>query len=220
MVKYKLICFDVDGTLIDNIKFSWQLFHDHFKTDEKEREGAKQSFMKGDISYLQWAEHDIGMWKNKKVKKKDFFDAIEKRNIKLMDGTLEALKELKKRGFKLAIISGSINVMVEKFIPQYEEIFDDIFISKIDFDEEGDIIGIRATEYDMEHKATALKMIAKKEGLDLSECVFVGDYLNDMQVIKDAGLGIAFNCKEEELKKIADVVIEKNDLREVLKYIL
>jgi len=39
-------------------------------------------------------------------------------------------------------------------------------------------------------------------------------------VIQEAGLGIAFNCNEEELKKVADVVIEKKDLREVLKYIL
>ena len=32
-MKYKLVCFDVDGTLIDNITFSWQLFHDYFKTN-------------------------------------------------------------------------------------------------------------------------------------------------------------------------------------------
>ena len=38
--------------------------------------------------------------------------------------------------------------------------------------------------------------------------------------VKEAGLGIAFNCKEEKLKKAADIVIEKKDLREILKYIL
>ena len=38
--------------------------------------------------------------------------------------------------------------------------------------------------------------------------------------IQDAGLGIAFNCQHDKLKEVADVVIEKKDLREVLKYIL
>ena len=72
----------------------------------------------------------------------------------------------------------------------------------------------------MDAKALALKNIAKREKISLKECVFVGDYLNDMKIIKEAGLGIAFNCKHEELKKVADVVIEKKDLREVLKHIL
>ena len=218
MSKYKLVCFDVDGTLIDNVRFSWQVFHDYFQTDKHRREDAKSNFIKGKISYLQWAEHDIGMWKEKKAKKKDFFKALEP--LSLMGGAIETLQELKKNGLKLAIISGSLNVLLEKFIPNYNEIFDDVFLSKIYFDKEGNIEKIDATEYDMKMKAKALKLIAEREKIKLKECVFVGDYLNDIKVMQTAGLGIAFNCKEDKLKKIADVVIEKKDLREVLKYIL
>jgi phosphoserine phosphatase len=69
-------------------------------------------------------------------------------------------------------------------------------------------------------KAEALKHIAKRENISLKECVFVGDYLNDMKIMQEAGLGIAFNCQHDKLKKVADVVIEKKDLREVLKYVL
>ena len=79
---------------------------------------------------------------------------------------------------------------------------------------------MKITEYDVEKKAEALKLIAKRENLSLKECVFVGDYLNDLKATQEAGLGIAFNCEEEKLKKAADVVIEKKDLREVLKRIL
>ena len=43
MPKYKLVCFDVDGTLVDNITFSWQLFHDYFQTDRHKREDAKNA---------------------------------------------------------------------------------------------------------------------------------------------------------------------------------
>ena len=43
---------------------------------------------------------------------------------------------------------------------------------------------------------------------------------NDKKIIQDAGLGIAFNCEYDELKKVANVVIDKKDLREILRHIL
>lgn len=218
MSKYKLVCFDVDGTLIDNLKFSWQIFHDYFNVDKDRREMAKRSFFNGEISYLEWAEHDIKLWKEKGAKKEDFLKAISR--SKLMDGTLETLNELKKSDIKLAIISGSLSVILEKFIPNYKELFDDVFLSWINFNEDGFISEIKATEFDMDKKADALKQIANREGISLKECVFVGDYLNDLKIIQESGLGIAFNCKEEKLRKVADIVIDKKDMREILKHIL
>ena len=218
MPKYKLVCFDLDGTLIDNVRFSWQIFHDYFQTDAHKREDAKKKFFDGHITYVQWAEHDMNMWKEKNASKGQFFKAIE--NIRLMNGAMETLNELKKRGIKLAIISGSINILLEKVIPNYQEIFDNVFLSWIHFDKNGFISRMDITEYDVEKKAEALKLIAKRENISLKECVFVGDYLNDVKAIQEAGLGIAFNCEEKKLKEVADVVIEKKDLREVLKHII
>ena len=218
MPKYKLVCFDVDGTLIDNITFSWQVFHDYFQTDKHRRAGAQKKFFDGKITYMQWAEHDINLWREKNAKKEDFLKAIS--HLKLMEGAMETLNELKRQNIKLAIISGSLNVLLEKFIPNYNEFFDGVFLSRIYFDESGYITKIEATEYDMDGKALALRKIAEREGISLKECVFVGDYLNDKKIIQEAGLGIAFNCSHDELKKVADVVIGKKDLREVLKYIL
>lgn len=218
MPKYKLVCFDVDGTLIDNITFSWQVFHDYFQTDRHIREDAKNAFFNGKISYLQWAEHGINLWREKNAKKEDFFKAAN--HLRLMKGAMETLNKLKEKGFKLAIISGSLDIILEKFIPNYDKFFDYVFISRIYFDKMGFISKIQATEFDMDAKALALKKIAGKEKISLKECVFVGDYLNDIKIIQEAGLGIAFNCKHEELKNVADVVIEKKDLREILRYVL
>lgn len=218
MPKYKLVCFDVDGTLIDDVKFSWQIFHDYFQTDRHKREDAKNRFFSGQITYREWAEHDINLWKEMGAKKPEFFKAIA--NLRLMDGAMETLKELKKNGIKLAIISGSLNILLEKFIPDYADFFDDVFLSRIYFDEYGGISKIEATEYDLDGKALALRKIAEREKISLKDCVFVGDYLNDFKIIQEAGLGIAFNCQHEELRKAADVVIDKKDLREVLRHIL
>ena len=218
MPKYKLVCFDVDGTLIDNVTFSWQIFHDYFQTDKHRREDAKNKFFSGKMTYKQWAEHDIELWRERNAKKEDFFKAIG--HLKLMEGAIETLNELKKRSLKLAIISGTINVVLEKFIPNYEEFFDDVFLSRIYFNENGNISRIDATEFDMDAKSLALKKIAEREKINLKECVFVGDYLNDKKVMQEVGLAIAFNCRYEELREVADVCIDKKDLREILKHVL
>ena len=220
MGKYKLVCFDVDGTLVDNIDYSWRLFHDFFQTDKHKREDAKNKFFNGEISYLEWAEHDIGMWQELNSKKDDFFKAIENSDIKLMEGALEVLDKLKEKGMKLAIISGSLNVILEKLFPGYEDYFDYIYFSKIFFDESGNITKVDATEYDMDGKAEALKIICEKEGIELSECAFIGDHFNDVKICKEAGLGIAFNCKSDKLRKVCDVEIKGNNLSDMLKFVL
>ena len=65
MPKYKLVCFDVDGTLVDNVVYSWELFHNFFEVDMKKREEMKKKYYNGEIDYLQWAIHDMGMWMEK-----------------------------------------------------------------------------------------------------------------------------------------------------------
>jgi phosphoserine phosphatase len=220
MDTYKLVCFDVDGTLIQNVKFSWQLFHDHFNVDPKRREQGKKAFLKGDISYLQWAEHDVGLWKEKKVTKKDFFKAIDSNHITLVDGVRETLETLKKNGMKIGVISGSLNVMLERFLPDYDTLFDDVFLSRLTFDENGVINGVIATPYDIEHKATALRMISEREKIPLNQTVFIGDYLNDLHVLQLAGLGIAFNAKHREVKDAANVSVDSANMKDILPHIL
>ncbi len=216
-MKYKLVCFDIDGTLIDNVVYSWELFHDYLKTDKKERIKARDLFFEGKITYKEWALHDINLWKEKGAKKQDLIKAIK--HLKLMNGALETIDELKKKGLKLAVISGSVNIIPETLIPNFNQIFDDIFINKLHFDKDGNIVDVEVTEFDMDEKPVALKKIVKRENLELKECVFIGDHLNDLKIIQEAGLGIAFDPKDDKLREVADVVIEKKDLREMLKYI-
>jgi phosphoserine phosphatase len=218
MAKYKLVCFDVDGTLVDNVVYSWELFHNYFKVDMKKREEIRKKYYNNEIDYLDWARHDMGMWMEKGATKKDFFKAMEK--LKLMEGAMETILELKKHKIKLAIVSGSLDIILEKFIPNYKEIFDDVFLSRMIFDKVGKLVDAKVTQYDMIKKRDALRKVAKREGIALKDTVHIGDHHNDVAIAKIAGLSIAFDCKDDELRRIADVVIDKKDLRETLRYII
>jgi len=213
-MKYKLVCFDLDGTLIDDTVYIWYTLHKHFGVDFSLVKKWHRMFDEGKVTYEEWFREDIKWWKSAGARKKDFYDALGK--IKLMKGAKETIKELKKRGIKIAIISGSLDYVVEHFFPG---MFDYVFINKIYFDHRGRISGYEITPYDMEHKATGLKEIARKHGFELSECVFVGDNYNDTIAVKTAGLGISFNSSSKELNSAADIIIKKKDLRETWHHI-
>ena len=218
-MKCKLVCFDVDGTLVDNIIYSWELFHNYFNVDKKRRYIAKKRFYNNEISYLEWAWHDINMWIEKGVKKDDFFQALKQNGVKLMNGAIETLTKLKSMGIKLAIISGSLDIILEYLLPHYKKIFEHIFLTKLSFDDKGNLVGAKPTAFDMDKKVDALKLICKLDNIELQNTVFVGDHHNDVKIAQVAGLSIAFDAKDKALREVCDIVIYKKDLREVLKFV-
>lgn len=68
-------------------------------------------------------------------------------------------------------------------------------------------------------KGNAIKELAKKLGVDLSEVISVGDSDNDIGALKTAGLGIAVSNGSEEIKRIADEIACSND-EHVAEYVL
>lgn len=216
-MKYKLVCFDLDGTIVDDTVFIWQTIHEHFKTDNKKRKKATKKYYNKEITYEEWAEHDIKLWKEKKANKKEIFKAIS--SLKLMKGAKTTIKTLKKKGLKLAIISGSLNIVLEHLWPNYNKYFDYVLINKIFFDKKGNISKTEFTAYDEEKKSLGLRQIAEMESVELYECVFVGDHKNDAHIAKEAGLSISFNSKSKALDEVCDVIIKEKDLKQILKYI-
>ena len=218
-MKYKLVCFDLDGTIIGGLEYIWQTLHEHFGCDDQERKKAKDNFTNGEITYQQWADHGIDMWKKEGATKAGMIKVFENQ-IFIMPGAIETLRYLKKQGYKLALISGSIDIVLKHLIPNYEVLFDDVFINHLEFDKDDNLMRCIGTPFDMDQKAEGMRVIAKREGLKLSECVFVGDNENDVHIAEIAGLSIAFNCKSDKLAEISDVVIEEKDMTHILKHII
>ncbi len=64
-------------------------------------------------------------------------------------------------------------------------------------------------------KAELLKLLAFKEDIHLEQCIAVGDGANDLPMIQEAGLGIAFHAKPK-VKATAQHSISQNGLDTIL----
>jgi phosphoserine phosphatase len=213
---YKLICFDLDGTLIDETEYIWLTIYEHLSVDLIDTQKAAKKFWAKKITYEEWCQNDLSFLKEKNMHLKHFKEIAKK--LKVMKGALETISELKKKGIKIAVISGSVDIMVDILFPK--DIFDHVLINKIVFDKKGYVNDIVPTKYDCDEKATGLLMLCKKEKITTKECVFIGDNKNDISAAKAAGLAISFNSKSAELDSVCRVVIKEKDLRKSLKHII
>jgi phosphoserine phosphatase len=212
-----MVVFDLDGTLADGTASIWKTILESLGINEHPRRiELRDRFRTGEIGYREWAEGDMKLMIEYGVNKAKMLKALE--SVWLMKGARETLDALKARGMKLAVVSGSMDIVLEKLMPDYKKIFDHVYILKIIFGGKGNVKGVD-TCHDAWHKDIALREICRLEKISLDECVFVGDHSNDVSASKIAGLSIAFDPKSDKLREAADVIIEKKDMREILKHI-
>ena len=188
---FDLICFDVDGTLVVHPEETivWEILNRRFTGDDEANQTRFRQYRAGEISYPEWVALDVGDWLRAGATRDEIVAAIG--DLRLVGGTHETLAELKRRGYKLAIISGTLDVVIETLLPEHP--FDDVFVNHLDFDAAGRLSGWKATPYDVDGKARAVREIAAREGIPIARCAFVGDAFNDVEAAREAGFSVAFN---------------------------
>ena len=68
-------------------------------------------------------------------------------------------------------------------------------------------------------KEKALREIANYYDIDMKDIISFGDDLTDMNMIKEAGIGVAMGNAVDELKNVADYVTDTNDNNGVYKFL-
>ncbi len=209
-----LVCFDLDGTLIDRTVYIWSTLHEFFGSDPVKRKQAADSYHQGKITYAEWFFSDLELLKARDADRQGMLRAFG--NLVPAPGARETLSTLKERGYRLGLISGSLDLVLEHFLP--EAPFDHVLINQATFDEKGRITGGIPTAYDLEGKARGLEELARREGLETAQCAFIGDNTNDLSVMRVAGFSVGVNIKSPEIAKTADLVLSEPDLRALLPY--
>lgn len=209
-----LICFDVDGTLVGDTVYIWETMHRAFGCDQTRRQQARDDFFAGRISYDDWFAHDIALLRERGADRTGIAKVIDR--LTPAPGARETLEVLRARGYRLAVISGSLSCVVERFFDL--AVFDHLLINRFHFDASGQLIGGEATPYDVDRKADGLRELARREGIQASQCAFVGDNRNDLTAMAAAGLAIAVHPKHPDVIAAADLCMEGEDLRALLQH--
>ncbi len=208
----RLIAFDLDGTLIDETIYVWQTLHQHFSTDSQRRQQARADYRAGRITYAQWFDTDLELLTARGATRARIRACFA--GLRPASGARQTLAALKSRGYRLGLISGSLDILLDQFFPTHP--FDWVHINRLHFAPDGSIAGGRPTPYDMAGKADGLAAMAEESGLPLAQCAFIGDNVNDLDVMRAAGLSIAVHVKHPDVARTADLVIESTDLRALL----
>lgn len=139
-----------------------------------------------------------------------------RRKITFTNGAPELITAIVNNGHIPAVVSGGFTSVIS---PLLEEIgILNLRANNLEI-ENGRLTGrVIGEVIDRKAKAETLIQLAKDNQIDLSETIAIGDGANDIDMIKIAGLGIAF-CAKAALIEVADISVEKRDLREILKYV-
>ena len=133
--------------------------------------------------------------------------------ISLTKGAKKLVDELHQQGHKVGVVSGGFIEVIEPILKSLEIDFYRANKLKI---QDGVLTGeIDGPLIDSHAKRMALEEFADQEQVQLEQTVAIGDGANDLEMIKAAGLGIAFNAKPK-VAAAADTTISNQDLSTVL----
>ena len=134
--------------------------------------------------------------------------------ITLTNGAAELISGLRNAGDEVAVISGGF---IEVIAPLMKTLNIDYFKAN-SLEIHNEKLTGRVTGEIVNRMVKANYLNELKEQLNPKLTIAIGDGANDIDMVKAADIGIAF-CAKPALKEVADVVIDKRDLREILNYL-
>ena len=202
----RLVMLDMDSTLIEQEvidllgRFSQQT--DEITQITKKAMAGEMDFQEALISRVKLL---AGMDESVIKKVRD--------QISLTKGAQMLIQELHKIGHKVGVVSGGFIDVIEPILKSLD--VDYYVANKLEISNgvlTGRVIG---PIVDSHAKKKALEDFATRESVSMNQTVAIGDGANDLEMIKAAGLGIAFNAKPKVVAA-ADTTLSTKDLAAVL----
>lgn len=202
---YKIISFDLDGTLIKVPAIAAILsFTDASKLVEFNR--IEEMVSRGELGYEEALRRELGLLIGLPLD--DIYRSLD--NAPFLDGIEETIYGLKLRGVRVVLVSDNSDVICEYVKKRFG--FDDFICTKTII-RENRIVGFKAPVL---KKDIFFESYIKKFNISFRECIHVGDWLNDIPLFEKVGLSIGINPKNDLVEKKVDFVLKTNDLRDVL----
>ena len=145
--------------------------------------------MNGELDFKNALRERVGMLKGLKV------DALERtwERVRLTRGAKELVATMRAHGALTALVSGGFTFFTGRV---KEQIGFDLHRSNELLHEDGALVGLVGEPIlDRTAKLDALRDLAAERGVQLKATLAVGDGANDLDMLREAGLGVAFHAK-------------------------
>ncbi|MEP1490121.1 MAG: phosphoserine phosphatase SerB [Algibacter sp.] len=182
----RLVCFDMDSTLIQTEVIDE--LADLAGVGDEVR-AITESAMQGEIDFNESFKSRMKLLEGLS---EDVLRNVAV-NLPITKGARRLINTLKSYGFKTAILSGGFTYFGHYL--QKELGIDYVYANQLEIKDGALTGGYLGDIVDGNKKAEYLKEIAKREGIDISQTIAVGDGANDLPMLNLAGLGIAFHAK-------------------------
>ena len=183
----RLICFDMDSTLIQTECIDE--LADRAGVGDQVK-AITESAMRGEIDFKESFTRRVALLKG--LDSSVFEDIANK--MPITEGVDRLMAVLKRCGYKIAILSGGFTYFGEFLQRKYG--IDYVYANELEIDDNGKLTGRYVGEIvDGHRKAELLKLIAQVEKVNLAQTIAVGDGANDLPMLGQAALGIAFHAK-------------------------
>ncbi|MCX6768099.1 MAG: HAD-IB family phosphatase [Candidatus Micrarchaeota archaeon] len=191
---FMLAVFDVEGTVAEGE------FWDQFT----ETRGTAAAAMNGEIGFRQVMEQRFN--KIRGMKAVDFMERAEA--VRPRPGAKKFFAMLRENGFETACVSGAFDFLVERIA---REVGAGKWVANRPRVEKGRVTGFEEPLVDAQGKREFVEGLQQSMGFTKAETIVVGDGANDLEMMKAAGLGVAFNAKPVVAQE-ADVAVDGNSL--------
>jgi phosphoserine phosphatase len=182
----RLVVMDVDSTLVQDEVI--ELLAEHAGRADQVAAVTERA-MRGELDFAASLHERVATLAGLPV---SVLDDV-RRALRLTPGARTLVRTLQRLGFSVALVSGGFAEVVE---PLAEELGIRLVqanrLEVIDGRLTGRVVGDMV---DRAGKAAALRRFAELEGLPLSRTIAIGDGANDLDMLAEAGLGVAFNAK-------------------------
>ncbi|KAJ5639218.1 Phosphoserine phosphatase [Penicillium longicatenatum] len=188
----RLAVFDMDSTLIENEVIDEIA---KFIGVEKEVSEITERAMNGELDFAASLKERVSLLKGVPA---DVFEKL-KSVITIAKGARELCAALKMMGYKMAVLSGGFQPLAEWLAEQLG--LDYAVANHLEIDTETQTLTGKLVEskpiIDAAQKRSLLKSIAAENNIPISQTLAVGDGANDLLMLHEAGLGVAWRAKSK-----------------------
>ncbi len=199
--------FDLDGTLTTE-RSSWRFLHERLGIWRGRAERYQEQYLRGEIDYVTFCELDAREWAGIAAAK---VEAIAG-EIALARGVPETVAELRRLGFRLAIVSSGLDLLARRVA---RELGFDRWVANSLVARDGVLVGEAIVRVYDDNKLPVAEQVLRELGGCWERALAVGDSENDLPLLRRAAVGVAVAPESPKVAAQAPHVIAPGEFSRI-----